>query len=121
MPRKSSSFVKIHYFNYNRIIRELHSCASALRQANDKIDSIRLFGSLVKGNYAPGSDADVLIILSSDLRRKIDRIPEFLQSFSEVSVGVDVIPLTRDEIQQAITEGNLFIQSILKEGLELGL
>jgi len=98
----------------------LHACAAKLHRTNNTIESIRLFGSLVSGNYAPGSDADVLIILSSDLRRKIDRIPEFLRYFSAVSVGIDIIPLTRDEIKNAIAAGNLFIQRILKESIELG-
>lgn len=61
---------------------------------------VALFGSLVKGDYGPGSDADVLVILRRDERRFIDRQDEFLIHFSGVGVPVDVFPYTLEEIER---------------------
>ncbi len=122
MRKQSSGFVKIHYFDYERVINRLHACASVLKKSNVNVERILLFGSLFKGTYGPGSDADILIVLASDSRkRSMDRIPDFLNSFSDVPVGVDVFPLTRAEIQSAIADGNGFIQKAYEKGMELGV
>jgi len=98
----------------------LQDAANKLLKRNFNVLRIILFGSLVKGNYGPGSDADILIVLSSDSRRRIDRIPEFLGAFSEVPVSVDVFPLTEEELHQALNNNNFFYNRAVKEGIELG-
>lgn len=120
MPPKSSNSVKIYYFNFERVLRQLHLCAKALRKNNKKVESIRLFGSIVRGDYTPGSYAYLLIILTGDTRRWMNRIPEFLHALSEVEIGIDVFPLTHAEIQKAYAENNLFIEQALEQSIELG-
>jgi predicted nucleotidyltransferase len=80
-----------------------------------------LFGSLVRGNYAPGSDADILIELSDDERNWRERIPEYLQAFSGCPIPVEVFPFTEAEVRSAIEKGDLFITSIVQHGRELGM
>ncbi len=119
MQKSSSDSVKINYFNYPEIFGQLKSAVTDLKSSNQNVKQVILFGSLAGKNYGPGSDADLLIILRKDSRRKMDRIPEFLMAFSAVSVPVDVIPITEAELQKAIHEDNLFYRRILKEGIEL--
>lgn len=72
-----------------------------------------LFGSLVRGDYGPESDADLLIILDTDPRRCVDRMPEFLIYFSGLGVAVDVFPYTLEEI--ASMSDNSFVNTALRE------
>jgi predicted nucleotidyltransferase len=99
---------------------QLRRCAVNLKNSNPNVLRVILFGSLVHGNYGPRSDADLLIILASDERRRIDRIPELLHIFSDVAVPVDVFPLTFQELQKEVDSDNLHIKRILKEGMEIG-
>ncbi len=120
MQKKLSNSVKIKYLNGEAVIEQLKRCAVNLKRSNPNVLGVILFGSLVHGDYGPRSDADLLIILASDERRRIDRIPEFLHSFSEVIIPVDVFPLTTHELQQEVVSDNLHIKRILKEGMEIG-
>ena len=71
----------------------------------------------MRGNYGPGSDADLLVILEADARRFVDRIPELLEHFSGLGIAVDVFPYTVAEIQAMQDEG--FIRTVLAERLVL--
>ena len=120
MREKSSDSVKIHYLNIDTVLGELHQAAHALKMSNLNVKRIVLFGSLASTQYGPGSDADVLIVLQSDKRRAIDRIPELSFAFSSVSIPVEVFPLTERELERQLGEENLFWKRALETGVELG-
>jgi predicted nucleotidyltransferase len=83
------------------------------------VQEVRLFGSLAKGNYGPGSDADVLIVLQEDERPLLDRIPEFLRWFLNASVPVEVFPYTCEEVERMRRQGVSFMRSVDREGIRL--
>ena len=112
--------MKIKYLKGEAVITQLRRCAVNLKKSNPNVLRVLLFGSLVQDNYGPRSDADLLIILASDERRRMDRIPEFLHIFSDVAVPVDVFPLTLQELQKEVDSDNLHLKRILKEGVEIG-
>ena len=93
------SGVEVTFLRAELIVAELRTRAKQLAEANEQIVEVSLFGSLVSGNYCPGSDADILVILRKDDRRLIDRLDEFLVHFSGLGVTVDVFPYTMDEIE----------------------
>jgi predicted nucleotidyltransferase len=80
---------------------------------------VKLFGSLSKENFVPGSDADVLIVLKNDTRRMIDRIPEYLDFFRNVAISVDVFPYTESEVNKMRAGGNRLIREALENGIEI--
>jgi predicted nucleotidyltransferase len=67
----------------------------------------------VKGDYVPGSDADVLVILETDPSPFMDRIMEFGRWFADVDIGVEVFPYTREEIAKAEADPGSFIYSVM--------
>jgi predicted nucleotidyltransferase len=71
----------------------------------------------VRGNYGPGSDADLLVILEADARRFVDRMPEFLEHFGGLGIAIDVFPYTAAEIEAMRGEG--FLKTALAERLVL--
>jgi len=80
---------------------------------------ISLFGSLARGDYAPGSDADLFILVEEDGQRPMDRIPRFLRLFAKGPIGVDVLAYTPAEVQTMQRERNLLLAQIEQEKIKL--
>jgi len=89
-------------------------------RAFDEVEEVILFGSIARGDYGIYSDADVLVILdSSPYRRYFDRIPKYASMFVKFDIPVEVFPYTRAELDRMLKNGNLFIASMLEEGVSL--
>jgi predicted nucleotidyltransferase len=98
---------------------QLRDLAQALVASRTDVESVYLFGSLARDRHAPGSDADLLVVLAEDKRRLIDRVPEFLRAFLRAPVPVDVFPFTAQELARKQREGNSFIRQVLAEAVLL--
>ena len=109
--------VKVKFLDRDEILQGLKSRARQLLTSNSEVLEVSLFGSLARGNYAPGSDADLYILLKHHPGNWIDRIPEFLLHFSGIGVPVEVFPYTVEELVNMGDTG--FIQSIQKEKIVL--
>jgi predicted nucleotidyltransferase len=109
--------VKVKFLNRDEILPQLVSLARQLLACRPEVLEVSLFGSLARGNYAPGSDADIYILLKDDPRRFVDRIPEFLSHFCVVGLAVEVFPYTQREVANMGDEG--FIKAIRKEKIVL--
>ena len=109
--------VKVRFLNREEIVSRLVVLAQRLLAARADVIEVSLFGSFVRGNFAPGSDADIFILLREDSRRFIDRIPEFLSHFSNVGVPVEVFPYTQSELKKMADRD--FIRTTQKEKMVL--
>ena len=105
--------VKVRFLNRDEILSRLVAVAQQLLESRADVIEVSLFGSLVRGNYAPGSDADIYILLTEDTRKITDRIPEFLGYFSKVGIPIEVFPYTLEETEK-MSEGS-FIKTIQRE------
>jgi hypothetical protein len=65
----------------------------------------------------PSSDADLLVILSASDRRPIDRIPLYVPQ--DTDVPVDVIPITRREMEERLARGDAFLRGASSEAITL--
>ena len=88
-----------------------------MRASYLEIEQVILFGSLARGEAAPVSDADLLVILSWSVQQFLERIPRYLPV--GLPVGVGVFPYTREEVDRMLAEGNLFIRQATQEGIAL--
>jgi hypothetical protein len=70
--------------------------ARRLLAARPEVEEIVVFGSFETGNYAPGSDLDVFIVLSRSDRPVRERIRELLPG--PFPVPMDIFPYTRAEM-----------------------
>ena len=113
-PKRLSSSVRVRFLDAPAILEKLRLISKDILENNYNVLGIYIFGSLATGNYAPGSDADILIVLKEDDRRFIDRIPEFLRYFLNASIATDVFPYTKKEIEGMIAEKNPFITTLWK-------
>lgn len=106
---------KTVFLDRARVLKELKGCAVRFRAGDSNVLKVVLFGSLVKGNAGPRSDADLLIVLADSNERFTDRIGRYLPAFVEASVAVDVFPYTKAEVHtnrfaaQAAEEGTVLV------------
>lgn len=103
-PSSRPSFV-----DAQRVISGLREIAVRTAGKYKNVEAVYLFGSYSGGNAAARSDADILVILSQDERRRPDRPDEFIMEFSDGPVPVDVMVYTQAESDAAIKEGNRFL------------
>ncbi|HAW50217.1 TPA: hypothetical protein DCX16_04645 [bacterium] len=119
VEKRSYGSVKIFWLNLQLVIEELTKRAKRLKEENPNIDKILLLGSIAQKNATPRSDADILVVLKNDQRRFIDRIPEFLEYFSDIGIGIDIFPYTQKEINSMMAEGNHLIRRAFNEGINI--
>jgi predicted nucleotidyltransferase len=111
------STVSITYFAREAVRRALDEYVQTLAACHPELEEVILFGSLVHGTPVPGSDVDLLLVLSTSDRPFPGRIPEFLPT--RFPVGVDLFPYTRDELERMQAQGNPLVLGALREGVVL--
>ena len=119
MPELSSRFATTSFLDGSAALKALKGLAENLLARHPEAFAVILFGSLARGDYAPGSDADLLVVLDSDERRFIDRIPDYLREFLDAPVPPEVFPYTRQELERMRATGNQFVERALAEGIVL--
>ena len=119
MRQRSWTSVKVEFLDRDKTVRELRQAAKRLRRSDRRVQQVVLFGSLARGDYVPGSDADVLVILDADSRPFMDRIPEFCQYFLDMPIDVGVFPYTRDEMAKGQADPGSFIHSVMAGPIEV--
>ena len=116
-PKEYLPSVRIRFLDRSKILRKLKELSLTLKKERQDVISIILFGSLAKGNYTGGSDADIIIIVKHSQKDLVERIFEFRKYFLNCSIPVDVLVYTEEEIKKMQHEG--FIDSVMKEGVNL--
>jgi predicted nucleotidyltransferase len=117
MQKKSSDFVKITYLDKSGIMKAITRLVDDLSQKHPEIEEIYLFGSLARDEAVPGSDADILIVLTDSPLSFMDRMTIYMPS--SFPVGVEVFPYTRREMETMIEQGNYFLKSAKKDSILL--
>jgi len=98
---ESLNFVKTFWLEQEELVKEIHKVARRLGKEDANILKIILFGSLAEKRGAPGSDADILIILKRDDKPFMDRIIEWSEKFS-LDFPVEIFPYTEKELNNPI-------------------
>ena len=97
MRKPSSISVEIKSVDEEKIRRCVDEYARKLFAKHPEVEEVVVFGSFANGNYAPGSDVDVFILLTRSSKSVRERIPDYLPG--PFPVGVDLFPYTKDEIK----------------------
>lgn len=96
-----------------RLLSELRSWAMDTLSSHPEVMRIGLFGSYARGDYAPGSDVDVLLLV-----RECEQPLWFLRPLaydtSSLPVAVDLLAYTSEEARRLREESSWF-RSILSE------
>ena len=84
----------------------------------DRVDSIVLYGSVVRGEAGPESDIDILVVGddSRNLRDIAGKIAFDLDCEGEFTFLISVFAIERDELLRLRRLGSPFVRNILREG-----
>ena len=97
----------------DEVLAQLNRWAATLRQRHPELIRVGLFGSYARGDYAPGSDIDLLLIIrESNEPRWFMRSAAF--DTSDLPVGADVFVYTEAEIER-MSRDSLWLRRILEE------
>lgn len=80
--------------------RAVDAWATRLLSHHPEVEEIVVFGSFVEGNWSPGSDLDVFVVLSHADRPVRERIAAFLPG--TFPIGMDLFPFTREEMAERV-------------------
>jgi hypothetical protein len=63
--------------------------------------------------------ADKIIILRKSDKMIIDRVTDFMDSFKDVGIGVDIFPYTEEEVDEFVKNNRHFIRELLAHRIKL--
>ena len=98
MRKPSSPSVKVTFTNSELVLNALKNLIQEWSQQHPELEQVILFGSFARGDYFPGSDVDVLLILGQSDQPFLSRIPKFLPT--QFPVDIDICPYTTDEVKR---------------------
>ena len=90
--------------------------AAQIAARHPDVTRVLLFGSCARGDFSARSDLDLLILLKSSSLPVRDRIDEFLNDCT--AYPTDVFPLTEDELQEQLRDGDPFWTQAVKEAVD---
>jgi len=87
--------------------------------SNPNVTRVLLFGSLATDSYSPHSDADLLVVVAKDERRRMDRTTEFILHFLPADCPTDVLVYTEAELEREKNEP--FLRRVLGQVVPLAV
>lgn len=97
VEKRSYDSVEVFWLNRQEALHRLRQSAAAVTRSCHEVLGVYLFGSLAEDRAVPGSDADILILLSSSDRRWIDRPLKFQRFFDGIGLPLDLFCYTEAE------------------------
>lgn len=92
----------------------------------EKVDKIFLFGSEAAGTAGPGSDIDLLVVLDkmtmpASFQERSANYLLISRAIRDIEKKhpIDLLVYTRPEFEKIKASGSLFVQRVLREGIEL--
>ena len=117
MHKPSSPSVKVTFTNPEQVLNTLKNLIQEWSQQHPELEQVILFGSFARGDYFPGNDVDVLLILGQSDQPFLSRIRKFLPI--QFSVGIDIFPYTTDEVKRIRKDSHSLVSQALSEGKQM--
>ena len=111
--------VRVFRLDRERVRALLAEKASALLAARPDAIEVRLFGSLARGDAAPGSDADLWVLLRDGALPFLERGADLSRFFEGTGVGCDLLAYTEGEWAEMRHERRRLVEVVEREGLVL--
>ena len=92
------SSVAVKSVDEAEVRRAVDAYAAHLFNTAPEVEEVVVFGSFERGTWAPGSDVDVLIVLSACRLPIHERVAAFLPG--RFPTGLDLFPFTRAELAE---------------------
>jgi len=87
-----------------------------LQTDHPEVERVIWFGSRVNGLPTPGSDVDLCIVITSSIKSRCDRIPDYLPV--DFPVGIDLSIYTSEEFKE-LRESSPYWYDVIIAGCEM--
>lgn len=111
--------VRIFRLDAGRAVGLLREKARELLAAEPGVEEVWLFGSLARGRATPGSDADLIVVLSEATEPFLERSARFSRYFRGAGIGCEVLVYTREELATLERESRRFARTLRAERVVL--
>ena len=116
---KSSDSVTTIYLDRTEVLAALRDAAARIRKEHPEVSSVRLFGSVARGDHVGTSDADILIVVrAGEPGDPLAWIRAFYGYF-RLAVPVDILVYSEDQIARRMQSADPQFARLWKESLEL--
>ena len=112
LQKKSYGSVKVFWFDRELALYLAKEACRKIISSEKDVVKVGIFGSVAKGNAAPGSDLDILIVVKECALKPLERSERFLPYFKELDIGVDLFCYTLEEAKRSS-----FFQENAKEAI----
>ena len=117
MQKQSFGSVEVIWLDRQGVLEAVKKGVERLAQARPEVQRVILFGSLARGDAVPGSDVDLLVVVSTSDRPFLDRSSQYRPT--GIPIGVDVFAYTEEELNSMLEEGSAFVKDAVTEGTVL--
>ncbi|RME60039.1 nucleotidyltransferase domain-containing protein [Candidatus Parcubacteria bacterium] len=118
LQETSSGSVKIISLDRERLLARLKIIAARIYADHPDVVSVRLFGSVARGDQVGLSDVDILVVVREKLPNPLVEIQRFYPYF-DLPVGVDILVYSEPQIQAGLQKNDPFISQVWAESLDL--
>ncbi len=114
--KRSSGSALIESIDKDKILEDLQAQAANIGKTRSDVFACILYGSLLKGDYTPESDIDILIIVHTASEPFLKRADAFRDFFLHLPMDVDLKVYTKQEAQSMLEQGNAYLEEALHKG-----
>ena len=108
------SSVRVISPDWTGILARLQSWADSLVASDTNVLGVLLYGSLARNDHVPGSDGDLIVIISESQDEPAERAVRFRAR--RIGLPVDLTVYTEEELSRFLTEDLPFLKRALTEG-----
>jgi predicted nucleotidyltransferase len=118
LRQRSYGSVKIISIDQDELLTKLSAIAKRICAGHPEVKSVRVFGSVARGDHVGTSDVDAMVVLYGDVGTGFEQIRSFYRYF-DLPVGVDVLVFSEGEIARRLEAGDTFVTRVWKESRSL--
>jgi uncharacterized protein len=113
MPVKSSSSRVLRWPDAERVHAAVTAWADALDATEPGLQAVGYMGSYARGDWGPGSDVDIVVVLAEDSAPPLERLRRF--DTAAIPVPADLLIYTAAEFQALQDESTRFARVLRNE------
>ncbi len=120
LQMRSSGSVRTISLNRDKVLSAIRSVAVRIRQDHPEVLSVRLFGSIARGDQVGTSDADILIVLRAETPGNPLEWIRTYYGYFRLPVPIDLLVYSEDQIACRLDSGDRQFTRLWTESLDLG-
>jgi predicted nucleotidyltransferase len=119
LRQRSSGSVKIISINRDELLAALSAIARQICAEHPEVKSVRVFGSIARGDQVGTSDVDVIIVLRGSEQGELLQQVRLFYPYFDLPIGVDVLVYTEEQIARRLQAGDAFMTRLWEESRAL--